>query len=183
MAVKTTKREKAAKLVAEDRLSDVKIASEVGISGRTLERWKGEPAFQERVAAVVKAYADQTLNSGLARRERRIQVLSELHDKLLMIMQERSCAPEYAPIPGGKTGLLLRRVKGLNAQGGEFETGTGLVKEVRSLQEQVCRDVGQWKEKQEITGNNGGPLAYQDLTDQQLDERIRELEEKLNVKG
>lgn len=81
MAANTTKREKAARLVAEDRLPDAKIASEVGIAERTLERWKLEDAFQERVAAIVRAYATRALNAGLAKRERRIQVLSGLHDK------------------------------------------------------------------------------------------------------
>ena len=68
MSVKMTqKREKAARMVAEDRYSDSRIANEVGVSERTLERWKEQQNFQGRVQEIVHAYSRRALKCGLAR--------------------------------------------------------------------------------------------------------------------
>lgn len=48
------KREQAALLVAEGRLSDVQIVRCVGVSKQTLDYWKRRPEFEDRVAAYGK---------------------------------------------------------------------------------------------------------------------------------
>ena len=45
----TKQRSQAAQLVADDRLTDLAIAVEVGISDRQLRRWKHVPKFQAQV--------------------------------------------------------------------------------------------------------------------------------------
>ena len=60
------KMEKAALLVAEDLLTDHEIASECGISNRTLYRWKKREEFIARVNTMVQAYSARVLGSGIA---------------------------------------------------------------------------------------------------------------------
>lgn len=59
-----------------------------------------------------------------------------MHDKLLQIVEERAVDPVLAGIPGGKTGLIVRNMKGIG-KGKEFrldqqfQADTRLVKELR----------------------------------------------------
>lgn len=62
--------ERAAQLVASDYLIDERISAEVGISRRTLARWKHDATFQARVAAIREAYRAQLRAEGLAKIER-----------------------------------------------------------------------------------------------------------------
>ena len=57
MKLPTKKRERAAQLCAEDRLSDCKIAAEVEISERALAKWKKDPIFAARVTEITNVYA------------------------------------------------------------------------------------------------------------------------------
>jgi len=49
------KMEQAARQVAEDRLTDVEVAAECGVTDRTLYRWKKREEFIARVNAMVQA--------------------------------------------------------------------------------------------------------------------------------
>jgi hypothetical protein len=50
--IRSTKREKAACLVADDRLSDEKIAEQCEVTRRTIVRWKEQPRFAARLKAI-----------------------------------------------------------------------------------------------------------------------------------
>jgi histidinol phosphatase-like enzyme len=54
----TKQRSQAAQLVADDRLTDLAIAVEVGISDRQLRRWKHVPKFQAQVEKHVEKYLE-----------------------------------------------------------------------------------------------------------------------------
>lgn len=116
----TKKWEKAAQLIAQDHLSDEKIAVEVGISRRTLARWKVDRKFVARVEQITTAYADSVLRHGLARKTRRLAVLNDLHEKMLQVITERASDPELAEVPGGKTGLVTKTLKGIG-KGHDFQ--------------------------------------------------------------
>src|SRR4051812_46590346 len=107
------RREKAALLVAEDRFPDRKIAEMVGITERQLDRWKHEVLFQSRVHSITRAYSERALKCGLARKENRLRALSDMHDRLLTIIEERAVDPDLAEVSGGKTGLVTRTLKGI----------------------------------------------------------------------
>ena len=100
------KMEKAARLLAEDRLTDVEIAAECGVSGRSLYKWKKKEEFVVRVNAMSQAYSARALGSGIASRMRRIETLNRLHDKMLAIMEERGEDPKMAFIPGAAPAWL-----------------------------------------------------------------------------
>jgi Helix-turn-helix of insertion element transposase len=172
----TKKREKAAHLLAEDHLSDEKIAAKVQIGRRTLARWKAAPSFMARVRAISTAYAERALNHGLARKERRIAVLNELHDKMLLVIEERAESPDLADVPGGKTGLVTKMLKGIGS-GDDFqvveiyEVDTGIVKEIRALQEQVAEELGQRVDRTETVDLN---KLFERMTPQELDAYARD---------
>jgi hypothetical protein len=61
----TARRVKAAQLVAEDSLSDERIAAAVGISRRGLAKWKQQPAFIELVNEIAEKLAAEIRGKGL----------------------------------------------------------------------------------------------------------------------
>jgi len=54
-------------------------------------------------------------------------------------------------VPGGETGLLVRQIKLSNTgiQVEEFAVDTRLLKEMRALEEQVAKELGQYADKPE----------------------------------
>src|ERR1700690_3870045 len=102
MKMRNKRWEGAAQMLAEDRHSDLEIAQLCGIHLRTLGKWKVRPEFAARVKELSGIYADRALRFGLARKERRLTVLSDMHEKLVRIVEERAIDPEMASVPGGK---------------------------------------------------------------------------------
>ena len=62
---------RAAELVAEGRLTGLRIAAEVGLSRQGLDRWKAHPEFKARVAAILDDYSAFLRRERLARWEAR----------------------------------------------------------------------------------------------------------------
>jgi len=155
----TKKREKAAQLIAEDCLSDEKIAAEVGIGRSTLARWKGDRNFLARVETIASAYAKRALKHGLARKEYRLAVLNDLHQRMLQVIEERALSPGLASVPGGKTGLVTKTLKGIG-KGDDFqvvevyEVDTGTIAKICDVQKQVAEELGQWVRRSEVTDMN-----------------------------
>jgi hypothetical protein len=153
----TTKQERAAQLLAEDDLTDEAIAAEVEIGARTLWRWKHRPEFAERVKHYRAEFAERVMDEGIARRDKRIQALNRRHRKLLKVIEERAADPTIQHIPGGSTGLIVRRLKvigtGHNQQVvEEYEVDTGTLRELREHEKQTAQELGQWVEKQNVEG-------------------------------
>jgi hypothetical protein len=130
-----------------------------GITERTLERWKKEPEFSERVKAIVLAYSERALRGGLARREKRVAVLNDMHDRMLTVIDERAEDVGMQVVPGGKSGLITKQLKGIG-KGEDFqvvevyEVDTALVRELRATQEQIAKELGQWVEKRDVKVNS-----------------------------
>ena len=60
-------------------------------------------------------------------------------------------------VPGGRAGLLVRRVKSIGAGENarevvEYEVDTALLKELRELERQAAQEAGQWATKHEVRG-------------------------------
>lgn len=159
----TPQRDQAAQLVAEDSLTDEAIASEVGVSRRQLARWKCDGEFAARVEEIRKTLGDLALRHVISKRHRRVRALDERWEKLQRVIAERGAAKEMAKVPGGRTGLLVRTVKGLGTGDNfrtveEYEVDTGLLRELREHEKQAAQELGQWSEKRELTGADGGPV-------------------------
>lgn len=172
----TQARERAALLVAEDARPDREIAAEVGVSERTLERWKQRPEFVARVAAHVEAFRQAVLTQGIADRVNRVQRLDADWDALRVVQKRRAEAallaalvrrekvreesPELAEAelehfeeyPGMMTGRIVR-VETPTKMGMklEYQVDTGLQSELRALEMQAARELGQWIDRSEST--------------------------------
>lgn len=150
-ASQRAKRELAAALLAEDRLTDVEIAARAGVSRRTLVRWKQSTQFQQRIAHHQAVQADAVAATGIASRRARVEALNDRWQRLQRIIAERAEAyggrdAEGKPlVPGGSTGLLMRYGKS-----GEFALDTGLLRELRAVEEQAARELGQWVDRSRL---------------------------------
>lgn len=185
----TRRQEQAARLVAEDDKPDEGIASELGISRPTLARWKRHPNFRERVRSIVAEMRAAILSEGIADMATRIAALDDRWDRMRQVIIERAESPETAHVPGGKTGLIVHNVKGIG-KGDDFqvidlyEVDVGLLSELRAAEQQAAKQLGQWIEKGELTGKDGGPLEYADasLTDEERAGRIAAILERAREK-
>ena len=106
---KSNVHEQAALLVSEDELSDAEIAQRCGINRRTLTRWKKRPKFLVLTEENGRHWKQDCESQGIAKRQPRIAVLQEIWQSLEHIVEIRAAIPEMQSVPGGKTGLLLRR--------------------------------------------------------------------------
>jgi hypothetical protein len=133
-------------------------------------------------------YGERVLKFGLARRERRLAVLSEVHEKILTLIDARAKDPEMVAIPGGPTGLLVKTNK-LSKVGRalqvyeEFKADVGLLRELRAIEKQAARELGQWRDKHELSGADGKPIGIDvsTMTDEQLRERLAKHLEKAGL--
>lgn len=71
----TAKDEEDVFLVAKDQLADVDIAAKLGVSKRTLEDWKRDTLFRERLRDVISGIHAALMQRGIARLDRRLENL------------------------------------------------------------------------------------------------------------
>lgn len=150
----TPKRLKAAALLATGEYVLKQVARKLGLNIRTLDRWKAEPEFKAKVQEFAAEVADLTERFAVASRVRRVKNLDGRVNRLKRIMAERAADDDMADVPGGKTGLLVRRIKsigsGENAQVvNEYEVDAALLRELREHEKQAAIELGQWTEKRE----------------------------------
>ena len=177
----TAKHDEAVMLVAEDKLTDTTIAAQLGISKRTLELWKREALFGERFDAAVAEIRAALLKRGIARVDRRLARLDKTWLDLQSVIEQRA-AEMRGICPGGDTGLVVKREK----PGGEFTiteyaVDTGLLSELRALEMQAAKELGQWVERKASDVTSGGKrlAAGPDLRGLSPD-RLAQLEEILS---
>ena len=164
MAWKWTKqRSKAAKLAADDTLTNDQIAAAVGITRQGVDKWRAQPEFQARVAEIVSAYAEAIKGEGIAHLQNRVASYNDIWHKMQTVIAERAESSEMQAVPGGKTGLLVHTYK---MAGGrepivmdEYAVDTGLLAEMRAHAKQAAQELGQWTEKREVSGKDGKPIA------------------------
>lgn len=180
---------RAARLVADDVLTDQEIADTCGINKRTLERWKQLPSFAAAVVRFGDDLAAAELADGIADRQRRVSKLDRTLDALEQIVAERAADASMAPVPGGATGWLVRqyRMVGMGKAAQlveEYTVDVGTSREMRALMEQAAKELGQWTERRELTGKDGGPV-HVDLTGLSDDElaALERARSKLDAAG
>jgi putative insertion element HTH domain-containing protein len=163
---KTSKRERAAALVAEDRLTDEDIADELEITRRTLANWKKTPTFQARVDEIVEEVKAALIARGILDRQNRLNALNDRQKRMTEVIRQR--AENLKEVPGGgNTGLLVRQVKGIG-KGEDFQVveeyavDTGLLREMREHEKQAAIELGEWTEKREHS------FDFSNLSDEEL---------------
>lgn len=146
-----------AQLIAEGELSDAQIGERVGVARSTIWQWRQVAEFMAGVDAEIHA-ADRALQRRrISRVEQRVAALNDRWLRLQRVITARSTDPNCLRGAGGDTGLLAHKVRmigsGENAMPvDEFEVDTGLLKELREIEKQAAIELGQWEEKQAISG-------------------------------
>ncbi len=159
-------------LLAEGELTVREIAGRLGITDRVIRSWKERPEFRSRVEALAKEYGDVAERRAIGRRARRVAVLDDYWHKLLEVAAER--ARDMPDVPGGKTGILVRRKRRIG-QGEHAETVTeyavdaALLRELREHARQAAQELGQWTEKHEHGGTLSIEYDLTKLSDDELD--------------
>lgn len=166
---RSRRQERAALLVAADELTDEQIAARIGVTKGTLERWKRDPAFRERVREHRRLWRDEITREGIADRMARVAALNDRWQRLQRVIAAR--AVEHAAVPGGDTGLLVRTVSLVKVYRAspredgsealapspatvlvtEYAVDTGLLRELREHEKQAAQELGQWSEKHELS--------------------------------
>lgn len=141
----------AAQLLAVDELTDDEIGQKVGADPRTLYRWRQHPEFAARVAEIVRALGEVSRRVAIANRNRRVRWLNDRVERMHSVIRERAAEPAMQEVPGGKTGLMVRTVRGVGAGiiVEEYEVDTALLKELREHEKQAAQEVGQWVDRGE----------------------------------
>ena len=172
----TGQRERAAWMVAEDRLSNEAIAAAVGISRQAIDNWRRHPDFKARVDAHRQAFRHIILTTGIADKARRVEALHDRWQRLHQVIEARAADERHRDEPGWTTGLLVHQARfdKFGNQIDEYAIDTGLLAELRAHEKQAAQEVGDWVERKEHAGPGGGPipLAHVDLTnatDEDLD--------------
>lgn len=163
----TGTKSRAAFLCAEDVLTDEQIADDVKIKRSTLSLWKKHPDFESRIAQHVAEIQERVRTEGLGRLDKRKAELEDTVRRINELIEARG-ADMAGEIPGGETGLLVRQYKsigtGPNArQVTEYPVDAALLREKREYLKQIAQDAGQWSEKRELSGPNGGPIPITTL--------------------
>ena len=81
-----TRMERAARLVAEDELTDEVIAEQCNVTRRQLANWKHLPEFKARVAEHVAQITHQIMHSGYCRVDKRLALLNKNVSRLEAII-------------------------------------------------------------------------------------------------
>lgn len=154
-------KEQAAQLIAEARYEYGEIAEKVGVDRVTLHRWRKNEKFAARVDQLREELNDAALQRAIARKQYRIGVLADRHSSLLQVIEERAADVTVHSIAGAKTGLLVRSIVASAGEkiGYDYAVDTGTLKELRAIEEQVAKELGQIVDKRELTGKDGGPLT------------------------
>lgn len=159
----SSRKERAAILLAEDELTDEAIAEVVGVTKRTITNWKQEPEF----AALVGDYHGQIVASVLklpiAKKHERVKALNDLFLRQQWALDARAQRnaheldnadnPDAATrrffgnyVPEeARTGLFVREVS-QSASGKEvvnYKYDTAITKDIKDTLKQAAQELGQ----------------------------------------
>ncbi len=146
---------KAARMIAEERLSQDEIAKKLGLSRSAILRWKRNyPAFVDLIQRYRVELHQEVLERGIAQKHNRIKSADRRWNKLNGLLDSRATDaaqnPEFVGVPGAETGLLVRQRKCIGGgQHGEFinefVVDHDTLKEIRALEEHVAKELGQFE--------------------------------------
>lgn len=137
----------AALLIAEDELTDEEIAAKVGITKRTVERWKKRADILARVTAHKEAFKDRALTEGFADKRARIALLNSTAQDIARWLAEN--AYERTEVKVAANGEAI-----------EYKIfDQPRYSQLRGALDDIAKEMGERATKQEITGAGGEPLV------------------------
>jgi AcrR family transcriptional regulator len=159
----------AAAMFGEGKYTINEIAQVVGISRRQIQHWKSKETFAVMVRNAGEAYAKRFLTEGLARKERRLAVLNDMHERVLTSVFERGESKGMKNIPGGHTGMVTKTLKGIG-KGDDFQVvevysiDTPVISSLIEIHDAVREELGQNVRKHEFSNPDGSPMQPPQIT-------------------
>lgn len=150
----TAKHLEAARLFA-DGLSQAEVALRMGEKLPTVRRWYDRPVFKQEIENFVETARAAIRAQGIAAKQNRIDEYDRRWLEMKALMKARAEWDVLSDVPGGGTGLLCRDFKGVMPV---YKVDAALLREMRELEKQAAIEVGDWTEKQELTGADGGAI-------------------------
>lgn len=169
----------------ESRKTDQEIADAVGVTRRTVLRWKQDSEFQAMVQDAQGKIIADALRLPSAQKFYRIRQMNQIIQRLLTALDLRgetysrtSNTPEEAARqlfgdgvpPWAATGLFIERKK-MSATGrvvSEWEMDTALIREIRASFEHVARETGQWTEQSKVEMDGGVRIELVGIADEDM---------------
>lgn len=152
----TREKYEAARLYGQTAMSHAEVADSLGISEKTIARWRSWPEFRQKIADFENAKLDEAKRYPFTRRADRVIFLSDQLLSLLAVIKARKVrqfkteyeTDEYEA-EGGRTGAITRTRKangsGENAEYWfDYQVDLGLSKEIREILKQLSQELGQW---------------------------------------
>jgi|GEM_PF-1697597 len=159
--------EEAARLLAEGERTFLEVAKAVGVHRNTLALWRQHPEFAGRVEGLVAECREQARWLAVGNVLRRVDRLNRDWIRLQRVVDARAADPSMRDVPGGPTGLLVRETKGVGT--GEhfrlvetYRVDAALLRELREIEAQAARELGQWAEKTDHSGGLTIKVEYEE---------------------
>lgn len=161
------------------------IAEELQIGESTLSQWKADPEFREHVKTFRKRLYEEVIEGGVGDMKMRVIAKSDRWRRALRVMEDRAADPEMAGIPGGSTGLIVKRDRTIHTGKDEYERiiehefDTGLWNALGTIEQESAIEMGQWKQKVEHSVDPETQQAAIVLTKVYTREQIEAARQKL----
>jgi len=144
----TGKQIRVARLYAEGWLNKRQICKRSKINRTTLFNWLKLDEFNAQVKTFRDDYVKRVRTEGIASLENRIRLYNQMENRLRRVIDERAKDPTMKSVPGGKTGVLVRRMKSIGSGENqtmveEYEVDTATLKELREMAMQASKELGQ----------------------------------------
>jgi hypothetical protein len=98
------------------------------------------------------------LKGALVAKQQRLEAIDDAFARLRRVWDERAADPELQNVPGGKTGIVVKRLKALG--GGqhmqiveEYEIDTDSIDQYRRLVEHAAKEMGDFGAKDQVNGH------------------------------
>jgi hypothetical protein len=158
----TEQQQKAAELLAKG-VKVAKVAKALGLCERTIYNWKLDAIFKSEVARIEAEWRGRARQYGAADQDYRLRDLNDRYARLRAVIQQRARDPQFQEVPGGKTGLLTVSYKMMTRLDSstdpptritepvaEYAVDTGMLAEMRAIEQQTAIELGQWKPKSQV---------------------------------
>ena len=135
--------------------------------------------ISQRRADAIARLKEEAMALPIAQQAFRLEAKQDRHDKLTTVIRQRAKDPEMKGVPGGKTGIIMRRIKQIGAGESserveEYAVDTATLRELSNLEVEVGKETGQLVDRSDLT-SDGKPmsaLALESISDAELDRRI-----------
>lgn len=103
----------------------------------------------ERLSELRQTISEAVIAAEVGNRNARVQQLQHRWELMRQVIEERGKHADFADVPGGSTGLLVRDYKGKDATAPIYRVDTGLLAELRLHEKQAAQELGEWQSERD----------------------------------